>query len=135
MDAIKIGLQIVFSLAVVFGMMWLLARLAKRPLTGGRGGAVSVVARQQLTRTASVAVVRVADRALIVGVTESQVSLLGETELEAVEEPAAPAEQRDPVLSPGATAMPVQGGLTGSALSPRTWAAAVNALRERTTRR
>jgi flagellar protein FliO/FliZ len=135
LDAIKIGLQVVFSLAVVFGMMWLLARLAKRPLGGGRGGALSVVARQQLTRTASVAVIRVADRALIVGVTENQVSLLGETDLEAVEDQSAPAERRDTVLLPGDAAAPRPGPLAGSALSPRTWSAALNALRERTTRR
>jgi flagellar protein FliO/FliZ len=130
---VKIGLQIVFSLAVVFGLMWLLAKLAKRPLTAGRGGALSVVARQQLTRTASVAVVRVADRALIVGVTENQVSLLGETELATVAEPTAPAEHRDAVALPGQE--PPRGALAGSALSPRTWSSAVNFLRERTTRR
>ncbi|GAA0814334.1 flagellar biosynthetic protein FliO [Spirilliplanes yamanashiensis] len=135
MEAVKLGLQIVFSLAVVFGLMWLLAKIAKRPLTGGRGGALSVVARQQLTRTASVAVVRVADRALIVGVTESQVSLLGETELEALEETVPHPEHRDSMLLSADATQPHQGPLAGSALSPRTWSAAVNALRERTARR
>lgn len=82
----EIAVRIVFSLLVVLGLMWALARLARRPLGLRRGGMVTVLGRQQLSRGASVAVVRVVDRALVLGITDAQVTLLGETDLEAIEE-------------------------------------------------
>jgi flagellar protein FliO/FliZ len=54
-----------------------------------------VLNRQQLTRGAAVTVVRVADRAMILGVTDQQVSFLGEAEVAAFERP--PVEHRDSV--------------------------------------
>jgi flagellar protein FliO/FliZ len=110
--------RISFSLLVVLGLLWGLARLARRPL-GGRGtGVVRVLARQQLSRGASVAVVRVADRALVLGVTDAGVSLLADAE-------AAVFEER-PVEVP-AQATP----LTGSVLSRDTWRQAVAFVRSR----
>jgi flagellar protein FliO/FliZ len=126
-------LRIGFSLLVVLGLLWLLAKVARRPLTGRAGGAMSVLGRQQLTRGATVALVRVVDRALILGVTDGQVTLLGETDLAALEVPAAePAPHREPVP----VAAPVQptGRLDGSVLSPHTWAQTVEFLRSRTAR-
>jgi flagellar protein FliO/FliZ len=91
---IELILRIGFSLLVVLGLMWALARIARRPLgrrTAGGGAALAVLSRTQLSRNAAVAVVKVVDRALIVGITEGQVSLLGETDLaaarRAVEQP------------------------------------------------
>lgn len=147
---IELVLRIVFSLLVVLGLMWGLARLARRPLTGRGGGALHVLTRQQLTRGSSIAVVRVVDRALIVGITEGQVTLLSETDLAAVElELAGPAAERratvalDAADGEHAAESPVQpagaptraGRLDGSLLSPRTWAATLDFLRERTVRR
>lgn len=78
----ELVLRIGFSLLIVFGLMWGLAKLARRPLNARRGtGALAVLGRQQLSRGTSVAVIQVADRALVVGVTEQQISLLGETDL------------------------------------------------------
>ncbi|HEX8346233.1 MAG TPA: flagellar biosynthetic protein FliO [Actinoplanes sp.] len=150
---IELVLRIGFSLLVVFGLMWGLAKLARRPLSGHRGtGTLAVLNRQQLSRGSSVAVVRVADRALILGVTDNQVSLLGETDPEPFEKHPHP-ERRDHLLFPanvdpaspspqhgGGTAVaapiePAQGRLTGSVLSPRTWTAALDFLRDRTSRR
>ncbi len=134
---VELVLRILFSLLVVLFLMWGLAKLARRPLTGGRGGAgvLSVLSRQQLGRGSSVAVVRVADRALVLGVTDNQVSLLGEADLGAVEEHmAAPAVERRAAV-PLAGELPSGGPLEGSALSPKTWGSALNFLRERTTRR
>ncbi len=133
---IEIVLRIGFSLLIVLGLMWGLAKLARRPLTGHRGaGALTVLNRQQLGRASSIAVVRVADKALIVGVTDTQVSLLGETDLLTfVEESPAP-EHRDSVALNGRTPDDLPGRLDGSALSPRTWRSAVDFLRERTARR
>jgi flagellar protein FliO/FliZ len=124
---IELVLRIGFSLLIVFGLMWGLAKVARRPLGGNRGtGALSVLNRQQLGRGSSVAVVQVADRALVLGVTDQQVSLLGETELEAFgKQPYL--EHRDSVhLSPDK--------LEGSVLSPGTWRSTLDILRDRTTR-
>ncbi|WP_030441078.1 FliO/MopB family protein [Actinoplanes subtropicus] len=78
----ELVLRIGFSLFVVLGLMWALARVVRRPLGGGRAhGQLAVLNRQQLTRGAAVTVVKVADRAMILGITEQQVSFLGEAEL------------------------------------------------------
>ena len=153
MDMLGFAARITLSLAAVLGLMWLLARMARKPLKARAAGAVAVLARQQLSRNASVAVVRIADRALVIGVTETQVSLLAETDLAAVTEALAPAEtvSRTPVELAG-DAVPAPdavgvtdlttvagprraGALAGSALSAATWKQAVDILRERTARR
>ena len=83
----ELVLRIGFSLLVVFGLMWGLARLARRPLGSGTAPVAAVGAQPPAAdRGASVAVVRVADRALVLGVTDQQVSLLGEADLEDVRE-------------------------------------------------
>ena len=93
---IELGLRITFSLLVVLVMMWGVARAVRRPLAGRAGGLVAVLGRQQLTRNSAVTVVRVADRAFVLGVTDNQVTLLAETALDAVEspQPAAAPERR-----------------------------------------
>jgi flagellar protein FliO/FliZ len=152
--------RITLSLAAVLGLMWLLARASRKPLKARAGSALAVLARQQLSRGASVAVVRVADRALVVGVTDGQVSLLAEADLAAVTAALAPAEtvSRTPVdlsdtldaagtdgiaASAGESGVPAitdlgsrrPGAFAGSALSPATWKQTVDFLRERTARR
>jgi len=65
----ELVLRIGFSLFVVLGLMWALARVVRRPLGAGRThGQLAVLNRQQLTRGAAVTVVKVADRAMILGV-------------------------------------------------------------------
>ncbi len=145
----ELVLRIGFSLLIILGMMWGLARLVRRPLTGRGHGALMLLNRQQLSRGAAVTVVKVADRAMILGVTDQSVSLLGETELEYFEPH--PAEHRDHLeLDPELAAELAHGPgdlpgrhptagkhsrLDGSLLSPRTWTSAVNFLRDRTSRR
>jgi flagellar protein FliO/FliZ len=138
----ELVLRIGFSLLVVFGLMWGLAKVARRPLSGNRGtGTLSVLNRQQLARGAAVTIVQVADKALILGVTDQQVSLLGETDLDKFEKHPPVVERRDSVpLEPDdvlpAPAHPAtQGRLDGSILSPRTWGSTLDFLRDRTTRR
>ena len=119
---IELVLRIGFSLLIVFGLMWGLARVVRRPLCGRRGpGALAVLHRQQLSRGSSVAVVQVADRAMVLGVTDQQVSLLGETDPATFEtEPPDGGERRRPVaLEPGGA---------------RTWKSTLDLLRDRTTR-
>lgn len=142
MTLFELVLRIGFSLLVVFGLMWGLARVARRPLTGNRGqGTLAVLNRQQLSRSAAVTVVQVADRALILGVTEQQVSLLGETDPEKfgkhghlVERRDAEPLEPDDVLPPPAHPA-TNGRLDGSILSPRVWGSTLDFLRDRTTRR
>jgi flagellar protein FliO/FliZ len=83
---VELTVRIVFSLLIVLGLMWGLARFLHRPLRGKRGGLVAVLGRQQLSKGACVAVVRVVDRAMVLGVTDGQVTLLGEADLSAVEQ-------------------------------------------------
>ena len=145
----ELVLRIGFSLFIVLGMMWGLARLVRRPLTGRGHGPLVLLNRQQLSRGAAVTVVKVADRAMILGVTDQQVSLLGEADIEFFEPH--PVEHRDHLeldpelaaeLAAGATDLPGRhpaahkhGRLDGSVLSPQTWISAVNFLRDRTSRR
>jgi len=137
----ELVLRIGFSLLVVFGLMWGLAKVARRPLSGHRGtGTLSVLNRQQLARGAAVTIVQVADRALILGVTDQQVSLLGETDLSTFEKHPHAVGRRDAVaLAPDdvlpPSAGPGTGRLDGSVLSPRTWSSTLEFLRDRTTRR
>lgn len=140
-DALGLVLRLGLSLAVVLALMWLAARALRGPLTGRGSAVLEVVARQQLGRGAAVAVLRVADRALVVGVTDSKITLIAETDPEMIEQAlqqSAPKETRVPVADPpGERAMSYRPGgpLEGSLLSPRTWRRAIEFLRERTVRR
>jgi flagellar protein FliO/FliZ len=132
---IPLVLRVALALLVVLLLMWLLARAVRRPYLMRRTGPLTVLDRQQLGRGSSVAVVRVADRALVLGVTDQQVSLLGEAE---------PEEHRDHLevepdglhaKLPGRHPAFLGGRLDGSLLSPRTWGSTLEFLRDRTTRR
>lgn len=147
---IELVLRIGFSLLIVLGLMWGLARLIRRPLGVGRHhGPLAVLNRQPLTRAAAVTVVRVGDRAMILGVTDQQISLLGEADIEEFEkydkhahphrdhlalDEVPPAEQEAGAL-PAAHPVPARGRLDGSLLSPRTWTSTMDFLRDRTSRR
>ncbi|HET7690384.1 MAG TPA: flagellar biosynthetic protein FliO [Nocardioidaceae bacterium] len=130
---IALTIRLVVSLAIVVGLLIVLARVGSKRFAGQRGDLVHVVHRQALTRTSSVAVVTVGSRVLVLGTTEQQVQLLTELdpdELELVEEPAVPLEG-DPStdgapVRPGPTSV---GSLSGSVLSPATWRQAVAAVR------
>ena len=120
----ELVLRIGFSLFVVLGLMWALARVVRRPLGAGRAhGQLAVLNRQQLTRGAAVTVVKVADRAMVLGVTEQQVSFLGDAELTDFEPQD---ERRDTVDLPGAHPEATVGRLDRSLL---------DFLRDRTSRR
>ena len=75
---LELTLRLVFSLAVVLGLLLLLARLGSRRFKGQRGAIVRVLHRQPLTRTTSVSVVSVGSRILVLGTTEHQVRVLTE---------------------------------------------------------
>lgn len=87
METIEIVGRLLIALAVVLGVIWL---VAKKLRTGGTrqklraDKLIDVLGRQSLSRTSSVAVVRVADTALVVGVTDSNVRVLHEVDLDTV---------------------------------------------------
>jgi flagellar protein FliO/FliZ len=134
----ELTIRIAFSLLVVLALMWGLAKMVRRPLAGRTGGALAVIARQQLTKGSSVAVVRVADRALILGVTDAGVSLLADADIDVIEAyqpernvrreavtlPTQPTAETALALAPAKTP-----ALNGSILSPSTWKQAATALR------
>lgn len=149
MDLLALLARVVLSLAVVLALLWFAARaLRKNQQRSSRGVEVDVLVRQPLAQRSSLAVVQVGDRALVLGVTESRVELLAETSLEALASPApvadVPVSSVDDLgqtveLPTGVVAAQrvqrAQGGLAGSALSPATWAKALDAVREMTVRR
>ena len=133
--------RLIVSLAVVLGLMAVAARLLARQTRGGRLSRhvkpvpIEVLARHSRGQNSSVAVVSAAGRALIVGVTDTHVTLLGEGDPQALmppveeEDPAttitAAARTRAPWTAPGSTG--------AAAFSP--WTAMLDTLRERTVRR
>jgi flagellar biogenesis protein FliO len=72
--------QLVASLGGVLGLIWLLARTSQRRgwFAGGttQTKPIRVVARHGLTKTASLAVVRVGDRELLLGIGAQGINLL-----------------------------------------------------------
>jgi len=121
----------VLSLVFIGGVLWFAARVAKKRGLGQGNGLIEVVARQRMGRASSVSVVRIADRVLVVGSTEEQVTLLAEVDGDVVEE--AIAERRLTVAQPAAAGAP--GVLAGSVFDRNGWTTFVSQLRERTVRR
>ncbi len=84
---IELVVRLVFSLAVVVGMLLLLARFSAKRFRGSTDALVRVVHRQPLSRTSAVAVVTVGSRVLVLGTTEHQVQLLTELDADELELP------------------------------------------------
>lgn len=127
---LALTLRLIVSLAIVVGLLLLLARVGARRFRGQAGALVHVVHRQPLSRTTALAVVTVGTRVLVLGTTEQQVSLL--TELDPDEVEAAlevpldltGAEDPDSGPEPAGTG---SGVLSGSVLSATTWRQAFRA--------
>jgi len=126
--------RVVVSLGVVLAVMAGAAAVLRRSgvvgtMPAGKRGlrrsrpALEVIARHGLSRGSSVAVVRLGDRALVLGVTEHNVSLLTEVD---------PAELDAPADADDALAGPPGPGIGAGSLP---WKVALEQLRERTVRR
>ena len=134
---LELVLRVVFSLSVVLGLLWLIARVSSRRLRGSsHQGLVRTLVRQPLSRGTSLAVVSVGERVLVVGITEQQVNLL--TELDPSEVETHPADANgaaSPGTEPSATGdprtQPSSGALGGSVLSSQTWKQAFAAATKR----
>ena len=110
--------RLAISMAIVLGLLALAARVVRRRGLGSTGGGTSrieVLARQGLGRTASVQLVRVAGRTLVLGVTEASVQVLGEADPLALE------------VEQALEAPPAQRSVPG-------WGPLLDAVRERTVR-
>ena len=148
---LELTVRLIASLAVVVGLMLLLARVVGKRYGTRAGSPVQVLHRQHLSRSASVAVITVGGRVLVVGSTDHQVSLLTELDPDELGEPALEEDsplQPEPALSAAlpaavptlatrggshrATPAPRRtssdtGALAGSVLSPQTWREALAA--------
>ncbi len=157
-ESLTLALRVGFSFMVVIGLMWVMARVFRGKLGVRSAGSLEVVARQQVGRGASVAIVRIADRAIVVGVTEHAVTMLGDpisdhSSLDPSEPATADTAQTESgevrdvrdvfaarrsltgtTSAPAPSSIPT-GKLSGSVLSPATWRQAMQVLRERTVRR
>ena len=116
---LELILRLAVSLGVVLGLFWLVARTGAKKL-GGTRSLLRVHGRQSLSRTASVAVVEVGSRVLVVGVSEGGVRLLTELDPEEIAEPASVTVEAGDGAQP-ATRPAVPAGLSGSLLSTQTW--------------
>jgi flagellar protein FliO/FliZ len=80
--------RLIVSLGVVIGLMWVAANvMRKRGLAPGssrrnmRGVEVELLARKPLGRNASVAVIRVGERSMVIGVTDHYVTKLDDADV------------------------------------------------------
>lgn len=114
--------RLVFSLAVVLILMAVLARVLRNRTMPGLGrpsvrrDLLRIVARQALSRSASVAVVQAGERALVIGITDAGVNLLAE-------------------LDPGSLEPDDPAGEEGAIVGNPSWTGLVDLLRERSVRR
>jgi len=127
MASLGMLVRLVFSLAVVIGIMWAAATMIRRrglvPMGGrrpGRGVQVELLARKPLGRNASIAVVRVGERSMVVGVTDHQVTKLDDADVDELD------------LNESGTNWTVPPGVSGPATA---WKTMLEQLRNRTARR
>lgn len=143
MDTALLALRVALSLAAVLGLIWWLGRRTNR--SGARGAqALKIVRRQSVGHRASIALVKVGDRGLLVGITDQQITMLTEVDNDVLAladpEPEVAATDESPRELGGGTGGSSGGGtgggpLAGSILAPDTWRAAISALQQRTVRR
>jgi flagellar protein FliO/FliZ len=119
--------RLIVSLGVVIGLMWAAARVIRKRGFGGVGGQarrpgvqVDIVARRTLGRNSSIAVVRAGSQAMVVGITEHQITKLADASLEEID---LPGESQWTASPPGPD------GPTPS------WKAMLEQMRDRTARR
>jgi flagellar protein FliO/FliZ len=76
-DTVFLALRVIVSLAVVLAVLWFLQKkLSKRGFGKAAGKAITLIGRQAVGPKASVAVVEIDGRRLVLGVTEHAVTVL-----------------------------------------------------------
>jgi len=151
MDQISLAIRVVLSLAIVLGIMWAISRAMRGRAPAIAGLPLQVIARASLGKRSSIAVISVGGRGVLVGITDHQVTLLGDVDVPTGSQPRSEVRTKLDVPQfsddPGAEdplheldslslarAQQPDGALAGSLLSPTTWRQSVSALRERTVR-
>jgi flagellar protein FliO/FliZ len=149
MGTAGVAIRMVASLAAVLVLLFVVARFARRGRPRGNGPDMTVVSRCTVGAKASVAVVQLGDRALVVGVTEQSVTLLSESVLSELVPSAAVDSSNHPetnsagevvvrrkvIVDPSSRPAATEGKLAGSALAPETWRRTMDAVRDLTVRR
>ncbi|CAM3339290.1 flagellar biosynthetic protein FliO [Nocardioides dubius] len=79
---LELTIRLIASLAIVVGLLLLAAKFFGRQFQSRVGATIQVLHRQALTRSASVAVVVVGPRVLVLGTTDQQVNVLAELDPE-----------------------------------------------------
>lgn len=82
---LELTIRLIVSLAIVVGLLLLLARISARRFGSQKGALVQVVHRQPLSRTSAVSVVSVGSRVLVLGTTEHRINVLAELDPEELE--------------------------------------------------
>ena len=105
MDTVFLALRVIVSLAVVLGVLWWLQKkLSKRGIGKAAGKAITLIGRQAVGPKASVAVVEIDGRRLVLGVTEHAVTVLHSVDQHLVERQLHPFEvslaEAQPVIYP-----------------------------------
>lgn len=117
--------RLIFSLAVVIGLMYLAARVMRRRGFGSTakrpGVHVDIIAKRPLGRNSSIAIVRAGNQGIVVGITDHQITKLADADLTQIDLEAAESQW---------TAAPQ--GPDGPTPS---WKAMLEQLRDRTVRR
>jgi flagellar protein FliO/FliZ len=150
MVSLGVAIRMVVSLAVVLCLLFVVARFARRGRPRAGGPELAVISRCTVGSKASVAVVRLGERALVIGVTDSTVTLLSESPIDDLVVPSADLvdPQSEPLPHPSSDVAvrrvalnatqrtnPKPGKLNGSALSPETWRRTIESVRDLTVRR
>ena len=132
---LELAVRLVFSLAVVVGLLLLLARFSAKRFTSGTSAPIRVLHRQSLSRNGAVALVAIGDRVLVLGTTDQQVSLLTELDPDEVDipEPTSIFRPKEAGATPeeGEVSLPHPTAVSGSILSPQTWRQAFDAATRR----
>ena len=121
--------RLILAMGVVFGVMVLAAKVVKNRGFAGAGGrkggraTIEVLARQPFGKTASIAVIRAAGKALVLGVTDTSVTVLAEADPDALDVDLTGSEAQW-TAPPGGGTRPGQ-----------PWKTLLEQLRERTVRR
>jgi flagellar protein FliO/FliZ len=141
-------LRLLVSLAVIVGLLLVITKLSRKRFAGNQRNMIQVIARQPLSRTSAVTVLRVGSQYLVVGATEGSMTLLSELDpdeidLDTLDTGTDATDSTESVASPitakttevPATAQTTLGALSGSLLSKQTWKQAWGAVRPNKTKR
>ncbi|WP_248580329.1 flagellar biosynthetic protein FliO [Nocardioides sp. InS609-2] len=131
---LELVVRLVFSLAVVVGLLLLLARFGAKRFNSGTNAPIKVLHRQSLSRNGSVALISVGGRVLVLGTTDQQVSLLTELDPDEIDvpEPTSIFRPKSGEVDVVSTSLDQpKAAVNGSILSPQTWRQAFDAATKR----